>query len=635
MKTRILQRTKKRAGTLLTTLIICSVLGVAVVGYLAVIEQQHGLNIRSQMWNIAMGVVEAGVEEGLQHLNENRTNMLSEGWQKSGLYYYKSNTLTGGNSYLVGIDVDTDPAHPGIVCRAFVDPVNVSKYQNSFYFAAAGFAPSPGTFSRAVRVRTSRGSLFLAALVAKHTIDLNGNGVLTDSFDSGDPARSTGGQYDPNKVGDRGDVATNDGIVNALDIGNANIYGIARTGPGGSVAIGPNGGIGSHDWQATHTGIQSNWFRTDANFTFPDTALPSTAGYLTPPAGDVVLPVYHVITNTVVTSDPSGLGASGVSSNVVSTTTVSTVPNPPPVGLVTNVSYATVSSLPSNPPLGTTTNTVMVYNSPTLPYPLPDGVVTNTTWVNNSATLPSPIPPGTTTNFTPNVRSNNRPADGSYMPGTLYQNDGKYYYSAITGYNYPRFSYTYPTYTYTYPIYTYSYPNFSYSYNTFATNVTYTTNHYDHVLSGGNYVVSSLTGKTIITGPSVLVAPNGISMSGSDSITVAQGGSVTVYAGGSSVSIGGNGVINLPGYAANFIVYCAPSVTSVSLGGNGTFVGILVAPNGDLTLNGSGSTEFDVVGAVLVNSARMNGHFKFHYDEALERMMNNGRFLVTSWDEIP
>jgi len=30
----------------------------------------------------------------------------------------------------------------------------------------------------------------------------------------------------------------------------------------------------------------------------------------------------------------------------------------------------------------------------------------------------------------------------------------------------------------------------------------------------------------------------------------------------------------------------------------------------------------------------MDGHFKFHYDEALGRMPANGRLLITAWDEI-
>jgi hypothetical protein len=37
----------------------------------------------------------------------------------------------------------------------------------------------------------------------------------------------------------------------------------------------------------------------------------------------------------------------------------------------------------------------------------------------------------------------------------------------------------------------------------------------------------------------------------------------------------------------------------------------------------------------MVNRVTMNGHFNFHYDEALGRMPGGGRFLVTQWDEIP
>ena len=70
------------------------------------------------------------------------------------------------------------------------------------------------------------------------------------------------------------------------------------------------------------------------------------------------------------------------------------------------------------------------------------------------------------------------------------------------------------------------------------------------------------------------------------------------------------------------------------MNGNGEFTGVLVAPNADLTMNGAGNSRQDYTGALMVNSVRMNGHFNFHYDEALARMGGNGRFLITSWNEI-
>jgi hypothetical protein len=52
-------------------------------------------------------------------------------------------------------------------------------------------------------------------------------------------------------------------------------------------------------------------------------------------------------------------------------------------------------------------------------------------------------------------------------------------------------------------------------------------------------------------------------------------------------------------------------------------------------MNGGGKTINDFTGAVVANSVKMNGHFNFHYDEALGGFTGNGRMLITSWDEIP
>jgi len=133
--------------------------------------------------------------------------------------------------------------------------------------------------------------------------------------------------------------------------------------------------------------------------------------------------------------------------------------------------------------------------------------------------------------------------------------------------------------------------------------------------------------------------PNGLNMNGNDTITIDTSGSLTLYSGGNNMTIGGNGsintgVINKTGYAANFIAYATSTVTSFTLNGNGTFTGVLVAPSANTRMNGSGSGVDDFTGALLVNSVQMNGHFRFHYDEALARINNSGRFLITSWDEI-
>jgi hypothetical protein len=400
-------------------------------------------------------------------------------------------------------------------------------------FAAEGINPTPAIVSRTVKVTCSQSRLFTAALVARRNIDMNGNEVLTDSFDSEDPAKSTFGQYDKDKYkGDKGDVATNEGIINTV---NANIYGHAHTGVGpNKLILGPNGGVGSHEWQATHKGIQDGWWLQDANFTFPQTSLPDTSGYYTPTGG------------------------------------------------VQQLTRAVTSS--------STTNV---------------------------AVLPSTVPPGATTNYnTIHVTKEDYPDPGTFV-GTVKKSGYGWAYDSIVGTNY--------------------------SYKVYSTNIVTTTNFYSNIMWGTGdasqtnyYVVNSgFTGTNLIVGGNVvLVLPDGFTMGPNDALVIAPGADVVVYAGGTSCTLNGQGVMNQPGTAASFILLCADSVKSLTLNGNSGFTGVIVAPSVDLALNGGGTDPIDINGSVMVNSARFNGHFNFHYDEALSRYSLNGRFLVTSWNEL-
>ena len=100
------------------------------------------------------------------------------------------------------------------------------------------------------------------------------------------------------------------------------------------------------------------------------------------------------------------------------------------------------------------------------------------------------------------------------------------------------------------------------------------------------------------------------------------------------MTINGNGVINTPGVPANFIVYAATNVTSLTFNGNGTFTGVIVAPGANATLNGGGHGDEDFSGALMANSVTLHGHFKFHYDEALSRRPGDARYLAKSWKEF-
>lgn len=584
MKIRLSQKLRTDASTLLVALVIGGILCLFVIYYLSLVEQQSRLSTRSQSWNIAIAVSEAGVEDALQQLNANPTNLTVDGWVYTGTNYLRNQSLPDGNRYTVTIDV-RDSGSPEIVSRAYVDLAPLAQNAPPVYFAAVAVVSDPALLTRAVRVRCARGALFMKAMVAKHTIDLNGNNISTDSFDSGDPAHSTiYGKYDRGTAKDNGDVASNDTIIDAVMTGNANIHGHVATGPGGTVGYGTQGAIGPYSWQdAGGRGVYVDpvtgvpWVSDNMNFTFPNNDLPYTTGPAPGGPGDIVIPSYTITSNS---------------------TTTGTAPNYNPYGGVqTNVTYQTVNGLPN---------------------PIPPLTVTNTIWHTNYSL---PVPGGATP-ITTVDRSTMPPIPGTYVP-PYWKHDTWYYFNRIIGYYYVT--------------YTYTYPQFSYTYNLYSTNVTYTTNHFDHILYSGDYYVDSLSGSTYVGGQARLVIAGGLNMSGTDSFTIAPtGAKLEVYCGGTSCAVSGNGVINDSGQAQNFILYGTSSVTSLALNGNGAFVGVLSAPNADIAMNGAGkSSTVDFTGALVVNSVKMNGHFNFHYDEALGRMPANGRVLITSWDEIP
>ncbi|MEI6780177.1 MAG: hypothetical protein WCQ21_04580, partial [Verrucomicrobiota bacterium] len=429
MKIKFSRKLRQMASALLVVMVLGGILCLFIMYYLSLIQQQNTLSVRSQAWNLAIAVTEAGIEEGLQAINSS-TNLVSSEWTYDDPYYCRSNNMLDGNSYVVQIK---GPATlvPEITSRSYINLPALAAGPSRTMFAAVGL-PSGGsaTVSRTVRVTCSRNptTLFTAAMVSKHAIDLKGNGVAADSFDSSDPAKSTNGKYDATKyTGNFGDVATIDSLI--VGVQNANIYGKLHTGPAGGYALGPQGGVGTHAWQAANGGgLQPDYFLQDANFTFPDTTTPDTSGYLTPQHGDVVVTTHPVLS---------------------SLTNTATFPSPLPWGgVITNIGfYATV---------------------PTYPTPVPNGLRTNTFPVTGSS-LPSPIPAGITTNTTPTT-SESHPAAGTYV-GSVTTNPGKnknfpdtYTYARITGYTYPTYTYSYPT-------------NLTYTYDLYSTNTIVTTNH--------------------------------------------------------------------------------------------------------------------------------------------------------------
>ena len=258
-----------QGSVLLVMLFTVAILGISLAAYLDLIGSQNLSTMRSTQWNSAIPIAEAGIEEALTHLHHNPTNRSAEGWTLVNGYYMKERSL-GEAAYVAYLSA-TNP--PVIISQAFVRVPLGTDYLDP---------------PRTIRVTAENEALFAKGMIAKGQIDLSGNNIRTDSFDSTDPAYSTGGAYDPAKAKDNGDIATNSAVIDSLNVWNADIFGKVSTGPGGTVQIGPNGSVGSAAWHlAGNTGIEPGWSNDDMNVDFPDVQAPFTGGALTPGSGSV------------------------------------------------------------------------------------------------------------------------------------------------------------------------------------------------------------------------------------------------------------------------------------------------------------------------------------------------------------
>ena len=414
-------------------LVIVVLTGMTLASYLDLVSNQNRSIQRSLAWNTGVPIAEAGIEEALAHLNKNGTNRIGDGWELAadGTNVWRERFI-GDSKFQVYVNAFTEP--PAVLARGYVPNPN-----------GGGLLPTP----RTIVVTTVNAALFAKGIVAKGQIDLAGNNIRSDSYDSMDPNHSTGGRYDAAKSKDKGDIATNSAVIDSLNVWNAEIYGKASTGPGGTVKIGSNGSVGSKAWvDGGNKGIEPGWSTDDMNVEFPDVEVPFSAGWS-------VLPVA-----------------------------------------------------------------------------------------------------------------------GGYTVGAL---------------------------------------------------------------GSGNYEMHSLimggTSKMVITNDVVLYVKGGIHISGGACIEILPGASLQLYMGGSSAIIGGNGIMNHNSSALSFSYWGLNSNTSVSMSGNASFTGTLYAPNAMMTLGGGGSSTYDFAGAVVAKQVKMNGHYQFHYDEALGNFGPRRGYTIVSWNE--
>jgi len=224
---------KRNSGSvLLATMIFVLAIAAYMVYYLLLVQNSNQNVVRAQRWNAALPIAEAGIEEGMANLNLVGITTKSAG-EKFDSFMRDFN---GGN-------YSVSSSATGVVST----------------ITSVGSVKAPVTgdpISRTVRVTAQRQGLFSKGMISMTFIDMNGNGVAVDSWNSHDNSQSYYGHYTNSYSGTNGDVAAVNGIVN---IGNHTISGDLFLGPNSSFKKGSVTGTVYTDW----------------NIPFPDVSLPT------------------------------------------------------------------------------------------------------------------------------------------------------------------------------------------------------------------------------------------------------------------------------------------------------------------------------------------------------------------------
>jgi hypothetical protein len=457
MKISILKSAKIRANILMVTLLVALVLGMTLTSYLILVDGQSRSVARSQIWNQALVVTEAGVEDAMAFVNQFAGSPAILTWPST----------ASANNW-------TSPAGNVYVTTRYLDASHKTYYTayvtNNLFatptIRVTGSVPgpswlaNPNRISRTVIIGAKTDVLFNAAMAALGAIDLKGNGIATDSFDSS--ATNWPGYWTNTIRKAGGDVATDSTITN-FTIGNADIAGHARTGPGGGYTIMLNGSVGDLAWvDGGSSGVEPGWFADDMNTTFKPVIIPSD--------------------QTWWNAGAAGEGQSGT---------------------VNGVSYAHVFTAAAN---------------------------------------------------------------------------GRYYNLNDSG----------------------------------------------DIYIGTNVTISLKAKSTVGT-----FKPDNIYVAG----TGANAGKLTCYVDCGSCTLG-SGDMTQSKLAGNMVFLGTTNCTSLAYKGNGDFTGAMYFPQADFQLAGGGAGIIDFIGSSVTKTVQMNGHYHFHFDEALKKWNPNNAYIADSWREI-
>jgi hypothetical protein len=271
-----------RRGTVLLVAVLFSVMiAVAISGYLRLTTTVLKMSQRAIGNNAAVNLAETGLEEAMWSINQTVAGNASawSGW------YVQANT---GTRTISGFDLGQ-----GVTGKVRVYVSNTATSGAAPFIIARATVTLPngqGDIEKYLKVTLSLRSTFANGLVAKRTISFSGNSASVDSYNSSKGAYNAalgGGSFNKNDNGSAGSLAV---TVDALSVGNADIWGHVAVGTSDTsgLSVGSNGTVGPFG-TAQGTVVASS---VTTNFTanFSDTTAPTTSGYAIASLGSDTLP---------------------------------------------------------------------------------------------------------------------------------------------------------------------------------------------------------------------------------------------------------------------------------------------------------------------------------------------------------
>lgn len=248
----------QRGSALLSAIIFMIVLSSVCGSYLLLTTGELRRAHETALRNSLMSVAEAGAEEAVRAIN-------NESWADW--------TADASGAYTKVIKEITIGDKPTIV-RLRVENWNTLK--PVLYTDATAETANGKTLRRQLRIDLQRRTPFDNGLVARDTIVLNGNNFTVDAFDSRLSPDGTWYDWLSQALGSVGSISIE---LDAVNIGNANIFGFIATG-GEMPDFGPNGRLWGED-TPDDVKIDQSRIALDFRADFPLPEVPGMSGALT------------------------------------------------------------------------------------------------------------------------------------------------------------------------------------------------------------------------------------------------------------------------------------------------------------------------------------------------------------------